>query len=396
MPPPPWWLGRRCPENNDDWAPNGNITSADGCVPCPTGEYAPNAREFSCTNDTNVEYICKEWPAQCERCPPGTLNWHRGGVLENCVPCPPAGIDCFLQGQVEVLPGFFRPDDESPVAYRCPLGQGCLGGTGSSCKDGYTGLLCGVCSEIDGRPSYRTSASRCEPCPDAWLANTLLAVVIVLLLFLIFDFFRRQTHNPDASPTAWIRQQAIKSYAHVAWMASKVPQGSGAWSRRTKESMLPEEHTSESEKHVPSNEREDGLVKRQALSAASLAEVPHDRRSMKTTVVSGCRAMQLSLASCGGATLAAVQLCYRKQQGALSVLIGIATGVLIGLASQSGATAIIGLGLVGAAVACIYEYQRITNIDWDFFWSLVRIVSAHPHFTRTNHRSPHSCHIKIA
>ena len=112
----------------------------------------------------------------CDPCAPNTLQPLAGQT--SCVECPAAGVDCTVQSAVEVLEGWYRPDANASGAandtallapVRCPQRGGCLGGPDagdSSCAEGHTGPLCGMC-----KPGYYRSQLRsgggCALCDDA-------------------------------------------------------------------------------------------------------------------------------------------------------------------------------------------------------------------------------------
>ena len=67
-----------------------------------------------------------------------------------------------------------------PLAYECPRKESCLGGLDSTCKQGYEGPLCEVCS-----PGYHKRLQTCKKCPSKSWMGAQLAITIALLLILV-------------------------------------------------------------------------------------------------------------------------------------------------------------------------------------------------------------------
>lgn len=64
-----------------------------------------------------------------------------------------------------------------PTPYRCPVEEACNGGLDSTCKNGYKGPVCGVCSS-----GYYKQLQDCAQCPSRkWIAGQLMIVAAILL-----------------------------------------------------------------------------------------------------------------------------------------------------------------------------------------------------------------------
>ena len=139
-----------------------------------------------------------------------------------CAECPSQGIDCSVSDAIVVLPNFFRAPDDDPAVARCPMRGACVGGRGvaghtgseSSCAQGYTGPLCGICvgaaaatsappggangpenataAPASGERRFFRSAGSCEPCPadatNAALTTVSISLVAVAVGVAIFSY----------------------------------------------------------------------------------------------------------------------------------------------------------------------------------------------------------------
>ena len=73
-----------------------------------------------------------------------------------------------------------------PQPYKCPIEEACEGGLNSSCKTGYEGPLCAVCSD-----GHYKQLKKCRPCPTkGWMAGQLAIVVAIFVLLAIFGIWR--------------------------------------------------------------------------------------------------------------------------------------------------------------------------------------------------------------
>ncbi len=65
-----------------------------------------------------------------------------------------------------------------PTPYRCPVEESCNGGLGSTCKNGYEGPVCGVCSS-----RYYKQLQVCIQCPSkTWFTGQLTVIAAILLV----------------------------------------------------------------------------------------------------------------------------------------------------------------------------------------------------------------------
>ena len=65
-----------------------------------------------------------------------------------------------------------------PTPHRCQEKASCEGGMDSTCKDGYKGPLCSVCTT-----GYYKQSHQCKKCPSqAWIAGQLLTISIIVLI----------------------------------------------------------------------------------------------------------------------------------------------------------------------------------------------------------------------
>ena len=75
----------------------------------------------------------------------------------------------FIANLLSSSPSFDKEDVQNPyplpTPHKCPGGKSCQGGMDSSCKDGYKGPLCSVCSK-----GYFKQFQRCRKCPTkTWI-----------------------------------------------------------------------------------------------------------------------------------------------------------------------------------------------------------------------------------
>ena len=170
-----------CPDGSS----NNPTTGA--CEICPAGTHSSEPDQ-----STNLR--------SCAECIDGYLQWRPNQT--SCVQCPPEGINCYNKSAIDVLPRYFRPEDDDRfdasilvTAVRCPMADACIGGTvpgEASCAEGHSGPLCAAC---DGG-HYRSSTG-CRICPDSvtssytW-AYVLLIVYALILIAAILAAFRGQ------------------------------------------------------------------------------------------------------------------------------------------------------------------------------------------------------------
>ena len=219
-PPPPWWLaGGECPPGSEPFETDDGSSF---CQQCPAGWYGTAAGLAGLRT--------------CEPCPSNELQPLEGQTV--CLPCPSQGVDCTVQHSVEVLPGWYRPDDggnrslfeqwvrlellEEPteaqgreyarlwdelaaslVPVRCPKAAPCQGGDdpgNASCANGHYGPMCGVCE-----PGFSPGRLQCEPCElqGTALASTVVgAVVGVAALLAAVSYLGASCATPVAASSS--------------------------------------------------------------------------------------------------------------------------------------------------------------------------------------------------
>ena len=230
----------------------GEKLTADGCVKCEPGSYVPQW-----CNATGVmpppSEDCVQWPksrsgatsywrTDCTRCQDNKIQWKYGSA--SCQSCPKQGVDCSIQNTVSVMPGYWLPDENVDIEvntttitntmnttnianitnstnisrrayhgeyscykpWRCPMPDACGGGAipgDASCKEGYTGPLCGLCS----KNKYRGS-SRCYDCPPPEKgANTLVLVLSTLVVSYSIFFCMSVRATRQLLEHLWLRLQ---------------------------------------------------------------------------------------------------------------------------------------------------------------------------------------------
>ena len=134
---------------------------------CLRGEYFSNGQCVQCSNGT---YSLVD-PATSDE------------LVTSCSPCP---VHATCYGDVILVDeGYWRLSGEVSAIFSCPLEDSCAGGLNTGveeCNNGYTGVLCAVCSTDYYFPSL---TARCEPCSDASLQIGLIIVMIVVVLVVI-------------------------------------------------------------------------------------------------------------------------------------------------------------------------------------------------------------------
>ena len=77
-----------------------------------------------------------------------------------------------------------------PIPYRCQVKFSRRGGLNSSCRDGYRGPICAVCS-----PGYHKQFHSCKICPSrAWITSQLLILASILILLFALLVWRKKTN----------------------------------------------------------------------------------------------------------------------------------------------------------------------------------------------------------
>ena len=78
-----------------------------------------------------------------------------------------------------------------PIPYRCPLEKSCKGGLDSTCRDGYSGPLCSVCSF-----GYYKQLQTCKRCPsNAWIAGQLSIIAILISIIIAVSVWTSKGKN---------------------------------------------------------------------------------------------------------------------------------------------------------------------------------------------------------
>ncbi|OMJ68621.1 hypothetical protein SteCoe_33871 [Stentor coeruleus] len=134
----------------------------------------------------------------CSNCLSGTYVMK---PQSNCKPCPD-GADCPGGWKIYVLPGYWKPSDNSTTIYKCPLSAACLGSVNEtdfvgSCAKGYNGKKCYSC--IAGYT--RSGDNSCSKCPSQ-ASNAVILLFILLFIIFIGVVFVRSTIKSAYSPKA--------------------------------------------------------------------------------------------------------------------------------------------------------------------------------------------------
>ena len=78
-----------------------------------------------------------------------------------------------------------------PTPHRCQEKASCEGGMDSTCKDGYKGPLCSVCTT-----GYYKQSLQCKKCPSkAWIAGQLLTISVIVLIIAGVSVWMSQRKN---------------------------------------------------------------------------------------------------------------------------------------------------------------------------------------------------------
>ena len=155
-------VATRCPVGF--FSEQKGLSSQDQCSACPLGHYCLQGSKIACGLNTFNPVEGSTSARECLLCP---LNSRSGEgashaancscevgfvrVNSSCVLCPD-GASCTSAGTaVDLLPlltGYWRFSNSSLSIYRCPdasdENSGCIGGTGSLCKDTLEGVFCSV------------------------------------------------------------------------------------------------------------------------------------------------------------------------------------------------------------------------------------------------------------
>ena len=148
-------------------------------------------------------------------------GFYRLNRFEGCMACPSSGMAC-VNESLQLKAGFFwkweskhnmlryqnftrELEVESdwydrelskytlsiPAVYQCPVRESCLGGMEATCSEGYTGILCAVCSEW-----YYQMISNCRKCPSLpWLVGQIFLVTFIVTVIAVSLFLGRKSKN---------------------------------------------------------------------------------------------------------------------------------------------------------------------------------------------------------
>ena len=84
-----------------------------------------------------------------------------------------------------VYPGFWRLSNISTEIYECnPLGDSCLGGQNSTCKEGYEGLICSVCLVNKTDTYFKSSGASCLNCKES--ESSIILVGVILFAYTVY------------------------------------------------------------------------------------------------------------------------------------------------------------------------------------------------------------------
>ena len=210
------------------------------CLPCPAGSfYQDEQASRMCKNCTIGQYVPPSRSpgkdaSDCQTCPLGTntselagtracrclRGYYRRYRFGECKRCRHAGFACVrdypqlkkgfwmtwngtelsnrsckqqFQSYILNLEKFDNNYDRDtmhfkcplPIPIKCPMRGSCQGGIHSSCSSGYTGVLCGVCSE-----GYKRNFNTCVKCPKLYIIILRwigLVALFVLLCYIVSD-----------------------------------------------------------------------------------------------------------------------------------------------------------------------------------------------------------------
>ena len=90
-----------------------------------------------------------------------------------CVPCI-LGTACLEEGvtrrSLPLLKGWWRHNSSSAEVFQCPDGNrensGCVGGSGSPCKQHLEGPYCRLCNNSGAKRFYDSGISECPSCSE--------------------------------------------------------------------------------------------------------------------------------------------------------------------------------------------------------------------------------------
>ena len=239
-----FYICRACPVGFYDGSDSkGDITLS--CAPCPAGSfYQDELASLHCKNCPVGQYVPPSRSpgkdaSDCQTCPRGTnttkpagtracsclTGCHRRSRFGACEQCMHDGFKCVrdypqlkegfwmtwngtglsnrsckreFQSYMYNLETFNNDYDRDtmnftcqlPVPIKCPKPGSCHGGIDSNCSSGYTGVLCGVCSE-----GYLSHFNRCVKCPKIHLV--VLKWIGLMVIFIILCFVVSEKSDND-------------------------------------------------------------------------------------------------------------------------------------------------------------------------------------------------------
>ena len=132
---------------------------------CSSGEYSKSGR--------------------CVECTEGTYSLSYDGIKTKChVGCPIGSVNCY-KNILNLKSGWWREKKSTNLIYECPFGNvACEGGeqvADESCKIGYEGPLCAVCST---GYYFQSVDNTCQLCPKNQI--NLFSIILVILIGIIF------------------------------------------------------------------------------------------------------------------------------------------------------------------------------------------------------------------
>lgn len=164
------------------------LTSTIVISKCQIGQYREMEEVLQPDADGLNQLVQTGRVKNCKTCPKGKFSMEQG--VTECEDCPVGG-EC--PGGNVLIPkeGYWKtsPDDDS--VYKCTR-DGCLGGVESACKEGYHGLVCGICDE-----EYAVFGHSCESCSGGTGQILLHLPVICLVVSLLGAAWLAHTSQDD-------------------------------------------------------------------------------------------------------------------------------------------------------------------------------------------------------
>ena len=198
------------------------------CKTCPIGQYVPPSRSpgkdvsdcQTCPLGTNTSQLAGTRACRC------LTGYYRRYRFGECNRCRHAGFEC-VRDYPQLKEGFWmtwngskllnrscKHDFQSyvlnletftndyhrntmnftcplPIPIKCPMHGSCQGGIDSSCSLGYTGVLCGVCSE-----GYKRNFNRCVKCPKLYVIILRWIGLVALFILLCYIVSDKKDYRP--------------------------------------------------------------------------------------------------------------------------------------------------------------------------------------------------------